>query len=157
MFGIEFLELDEDMTSVGYMDTEAEACYGRITIGSFSEKFESPLCFWKQEQYRKQWDSAITRLASSGSAKTALITAMYDPPTANFLTWWPTYREGAKLFVQNQLLFLDQLATSFDLAKIDEIVRPRRTVNPEGRRISEWSCNFADLIEFQKKNHRLSG
>lgn len=150
MFGIEFLELDEGMTSLGCMGTEADACYGRITIGSFSEKFESPLCFWKKEQYRDQWSSAINCLVSSSSAKTALITAMYDPPIANFLTWWPTYREGAKVFGQNQLLFLDQLTTSFDLAMIDEIVRPRRAVNPEGRRISEWSCSVADLIEFHK-------
>jgi len=148
MFNIDFIKLDESNNSVGHTSTEDHACYGRITVDSFSEVFESPLCFWRKEQYEEQWRAAIARLMPCKSARTALLTAMYDPPTANFLTWWPVYREGTRVFVQNQLLFLDQLAVPFDIANISTIVQPRQTSDPDGRNISEWSCDLFDLNEF---------
>jgi hypothetical protein len=39
---------------------------------------------------------------------------MRDPSVANFIVWWPMYRVDETVFIQNQLLFLDQLASSFN-------------------------------------------
>ena len=145
VFSIEFIEQGKLVNPDEVSESLDEVCLGRITIGTFSEKFESPLCFWREPQYKEQWIAAISRLLSS-SEKTALITAMYDPVHANFLTCWPIYRENKMAYFQNQLLFLDQLTTPFNLASIDEHIKPRRTVDDKGRRISEWSIGLSDLV-----------
>lgn len=138
-----------DSTLVQPGESASLVCDGQLILGRYTERFESPLHYWWQHDYEEQWHAAISRLLA-GSRKTALITAMYDPAIANFLTWWPLYQEGQTICVQNQLLFLDTLTTVFDVAGIDEIVQPHRTVNDEGSRISEWSVPVTDVKDFAR-------
>ncbi len=120
---------------------------GQITLGRFTERFESPLHYWDRGNYEQQWYSAASRVLSD-SKRVALVTAMYDPAIANFLMWWAIYREENYAFFQNQLFFLDKLTIPFDIARIDELVRPRQTVNEDGRQISEWSVPLEELESF---------
>jgi hypothetical protein len=57
---------------------------GRIILGSFVDRFDSPMDYWQREQYEQQWCSAASRLFA-GCKRTALITAMYDLRKANLL------------------------------------------------------------------------
>ena len=132
---------DELKTPVGY---------GLIVIGSFVERFESPLQYWRKKEYEEQWHNAISRLLA-GSKKTALITAMYDPATANFLTWWPLYRVAETIFIHNQLLFLSNLNKPFSIEEMDELVGPRHSVDDESTKISEWSVPLADIDLFWQR------
>lgn len=120
---------------------------GQITLGEFSERFESPLGFWLKEDYQHSWRDALSRLVG-GAEKTALFTAMHDPAFANYLTWWPLYREFDIVFVHNQLLFLNQLAEPFQIESFDKFVTPRATINEDGNKISEWSVPLSDVERY---------
>jgi hypothetical protein len=38
------------------------------------------------------------------------MTSMTDPRTSNFLVYWPMYREGEDVYIQNAIIFLDEIA-----------------------------------------------
>ena len=152
MFDIRFLNtggpraaLDSTLARSG--QSEPQTCLGQITLGSFAERFESPLGFWREEDYERHWRAAVSRIVA-GAEKTALLTAMYDPALANFLTWWPMYREQEFVFVQNHLLFMAQLTTRFDIEAIDGFVPTRKTIDDDGEKISEWSVPLAEIAHF---------
>jgi hypothetical protein len=86
---------------------------GRITLGSFSEIFVAPLGFWVASDYERQWCEAAERLAR-GEERSGFFTMMYDTNAANFLGWWPAWRIGNQVRVQNQFLFLNELDGCFD-------------------------------------------
>ena len=116
---------------------DADIAVGEIVIDELSERFEAPLLYWSRGDYETQWRQGLSR-TMTGEAKSCLVTSMYDPAKANFLVWWPIYREGSTLFVQNHLVFMDQLDEPLDLRDLYRSVRTRRTQTDEGQRISEW-------------------
>lgn len=106
MFNIEFISepvVEFDETSVR----------GRITLGTFSEIFLSPLVYWSVEDYKRHWLQAANYLLE-GHDKTVFFTTMYDPSYANFLFAWPMWRFGEQIRVQNQMMLIDELTGSFD-------------------------------------------
>ncbi len=120
---------------------------GNLKIGDFKEDFHASLSHWNQGRYRSQWQEALERLVK-GEERSALVTSMYDPETANFITWWPLYRDGDSVRVQNQVLLLDDLADSFDELNPYRSVGQRETRTEEGDPISEWTVNLPDIEEF---------
>ncbi len=119
MFNIGFFDADNrktasESTSVQADQNDSFVCLGRITIGSFVERFECVLDYWRKEDCEVHWCAALSRLVA-GSDRTALITSISNPASANFFTWWPFYRENQTAFVQNQMLFLDLLAAPLQL------------------------------------------
>ncbi len=119
---------------------------GRITIGRFSERFSSGIGFWKRKDYEAQWTEGVARLLQ-GYRRSALITDISRPPTANFFVWWPMWREGEVVFVQNHLFLMSRLRGPFHLANPYVHVGRRRTESSEGR-ISEWRTTIAELARF---------
>ena len=120
---------------------------GTIVIGSFRERFESPLHFWQQPNYEGQWHQAIRRLVD-GAESTALITDLHDPALANFIRWWPKYQIGAEARIHNQLLFMEHLREPFDLGDVYAHVPHYEQTTEDGDRLSEWSVPLADLERF---------
>ena len=82
---------------------------GRITVGDFTESFHVALDFWSPRDYRASWKRALGRLLSADVIDSCLIASVGDPETANFVTCWPLYRCKEKVYVQNSIIFLDQL------------------------------------------------
>ncbi len=124
--------------------------WGRITLGDFVERFQVPLHYWTRADYEAQWRDAV-RHTVNGERRTALIAAMGDPNEVNFIVWWPMYRDGETVFVQNHLLFLRD--AGYDVAYIDSEfdvshpyvhVRERQVESDEGP-ISEWVVAVSDL------------
>jgi hypothetical protein len=113
--------------------------YGQITIGPFRERFQSDLSFWKRPDYERQWRDATSKILTSDRA--AMITSMGDPVSANFIRWWPMYRDGEQIIMQEHLLFLDELNTPFDPEAAEKFVHDRRTLSEEGQPISEWTTS----------------
>lgn len=125
---------------------------GRITIGSFSEIFESSISFWNQKDYEKQWKRGLTQLLTY-NMKSCLVTSMYDPSTANFIEIWPLYRMESMVLVHHNLLFFDDITGNFNPDDPYSHVPERATVNEDGHKISEWSISidavqlFADSVK----------
>jgi hypothetical protein len=115
-----------------------------IVIGAHKEIAEVPLQYWRRDQYRDQWHGAIERIVS-GKPTACLITGMHDPRTANFLMWWPMWREGEIVYIQNQILFMDDIRASFNESEPHRFIPKRATVTDDGEKISEWSVNVNDI------------
>jgi hypothetical protein len=139
-------------------DRDFKGVWGEIRIGAFRERFVAGVASWSAEQYEKQWESALRNIVTA-STPTALITDYVEPnlSSGTSLLWWPLYREGDSVYIQNQLRILyrkgdsvymqDQLASAgpldlqFSLQRPWESIKERKIVNGEGEKISEWATN----------------
>jgi len=127
---------------------------GTLTIGEFSERFEAPLHYWSRAAYECHWREAVSRVVR-GRKRSALITSMMEPAYANFFEWWPMWRVGAQVLIQNHLLFTSQFRG--DRA----FLFPFRHVPPHGRhrrgepRPSEWRTSVTSLERFLQLPSRL--
>jgi hypothetical protein len=120
---------------------------GIISIGKYQEEFESELGFWNCVDYMKHWDSSIRRL-TEGAEKSVLVTSITEPLQSNFLFWWPMYRIGEFVYVQNHVLLLKELTKPFEISRLIDFVPERETTNESGESISEWSLKVSELEEF---------
>lgn len=150
----------ETVTEEG--DPDFKAVWGEIRIGAFRERFVARVVCWNAEQYEKQWESALRRIVT-GSTPAALITDYVEPnlSSGNSLWWWPLYREGDSVYIQNQLRMLyrksdsvyvqDQLVSSspldlqFSVQRPWESIKARETVAVEGSMISEWATTVESI------------
>ncbi len=89
------------------VNTESETLHlGTINLNGFIEGFSASLAYWSKEDYQKQWLEGAVRLLQPDS-RSAFITCMYDPQTANLIHWWPAWHVSNFVVVQQQLLPLD--------------------------------------------------
>jgi hypothetical protein len=144
MFAIELQSQQEARQEDG---DSAEAS-GRIVIGDFTETFRVPLGFWGESDYRRSWRLAFELLNANPHAISCLMTSMTDPGNSNFLGCWPMYREGEDVFIQNALIFLDEIEEDFDPAAPWDSVGPREVIDEDGNKISEWITSMSSLREF---------
>ena len=135
------------------LDPGVAASLGVIQIGSFQERFTSSLIYWSADDYKRHWRQAVQRILHSFDAS-CLITSMVDPATGNHIFWWPMYRVNERVFIQNHVLFFDQLQSPFDERNPFSSVTERQTIDEDGNRISEWSVRIDDLEEFLKKEYK---
>ncbi|WNJ95662.1 hypothetical protein RND59_00630 [Vibrio ruber] len=117
---------------------------GNIKIEDFSEDFHVPLSYWDRNEYLSQWTKGL-EVIFSGGKKSAFITAMYNPTTANFIFWWIIYRVGNDVYIQNYVLFVDELKEPFDENNFIRYVPERETITEDGAPISEWKVNIDDI------------
>jgi hypothetical protein len=128
-------------------DGSAEAS-GKIIIGDFTEAFSIPLGFWGVSDYRHSWQQAFEVLNGNLHSTSCLMTSMTDPRQSNFLVCWPMYREGEDVYIQNAIIFLDEIEQAFDPAAPWGSVGPRRGIDEDGNRVSEWITSMDSLREF---------
>lgn len=121
---------------------------GLLTIGDYREGFAACLYRWNKKDYESQWREA-TRNLLEGRDRAALIVE-YVGHEAWKLEWWPMYRVGETVFLQNHLLFFDQLARPFSIDDPYSSLKDRETVDEDGNRISEWSVNFSEIESFAR-------
>jgi hypothetical protein len=133
--------------TVPNLDPGVVASLGVIQIGSFQERFIASLMYWSADDYKRQWKQVIGRILYSSDVS-YLITSMVDPTTGNHIFWWPMYRENGTVFIQNHIMFFDQLQSPFDERNPFSSVADRQTLDEDGNRISEWSVQINELEEF---------
>jgi hypothetical protein len=143
-FSIRFMDVPPEYP---YDDGTTRAARGLIVLGDWREEFLASLGDWTEAEYRQQWARSIQTLLE-GNSKAVLIATFSRPTIASHLEWWALYREGENIFVQNQLLFYDQVEGEFDPKHAVEFLRERRTSNEEGLAISEWAVSMNDLRAF---------
>jgi contact-dependent growth inhibition (CDI) system CdiI-like immunity protein len=134
------------------LDPGVVASFGVIQIGSFQERFTASLMYWGADDYKRHWKHAIERVLYLSDVS-CLITSMVDPATATFIFWWPMYRMNETVFIQNQILFFDQLQSPFDERTPYPFVPKRTTINENGESISEWSVRINELEEFLTREY----
>lgn len=117
---------------------------GHINIGNFDESFHSSLSYWSREQYLRQWQEGLNRLVS-GESNSALVTSMHNPKDANFIFWWVFYNINEKIYIQNHVLFMDELDPEFDESNLYKSIPERETRTEDGEMISEWAINLSDI------------
>ncbi|WUV15843.1 hypothetical protein OG352_13450 [Streptomyces sp. NBC_01485] len=106
------------------------------------------LGFWSESDYLQSWCRALRELGSGTAVTSCLVASITDPEVSNFLFCWPLYREGEKVFVQNSVIFLDELVETFNVEEPWRFVGPRRAVSEYGDRISEWSTDISEVEKF---------
>lgn len=141
------IELHAQMEAGDGNGDSAEAS-GRIVIGDFTETFRVPLGFWEESDYRRSWRRAFEVLDADPHAKSCLMTSMTDPDSSNFLGCWPMYREGEDVYIQNAIIFLDEVEGDFDPAAPWSCVGPRQSIDEDGNKVSEWITSMSSLRGF---------
>ena len=113
---------------------------GEIVIGAFRERFAA---YWRQEEnpsaIETEWTTSLQQLIDGEKLAVAL---RIDPRLA-----WVLYREGRKVYLQQQLL-LPTWEGSFASDGTIDSVPPRRTLTDEGESISEWCTTVDDIKDF---------
>ncbi len=144
------IDFQEEPLLYPYEDRTTPAASGLLVLGNTKEHFIASLYQWSKEDYQRQWRHAVEVLLD-GKDRAALITEYLGPEIATHLVWWPMYLAGDRVFVQDQLLFYNQLPRAFSVENAFSFVRDRETKNTEGKTISEWSVSLSDVEAFVRK------
>jgi CdiI N-terminal domain len=78
---------------------------GEIKINDFKEGFDMPLDWWSIQDYERQWKHGLKRLFDHDTS--CLIVAVNDPKCRKFIEWWPLYKIGNKIHIQNHIIIDD--------------------------------------------------
>lgn len=125
----------------------APSARGLLSIGDWSEGFHSSLYLWTKSDYERQWRQAIRELLS-GAAKAALITEFLTPDVSSHLVWWPMYRKDETIYIQNHLLFFEDLTKPSSPDSPLSSLRDREITSKDGDLISEWTLPVSELFLF---------
>jgi len=126
-----------------------------IQIGQFKEDFYCNSSYWKREDYLNQWDDALKKV-SLEKKDALLVSNMYDPKSGNFLFYWVLYVEDKKVYIQEQILFLDELKECFDELNLYKYIKARETIGENKEKISQWETTIEKIKLFREENYEAS-
>jgi hypothetical protein len=132
-----------------------EGC-GEIVLDDFIERFESPFNFWKAADYERQWVEGVTRILQ-GELTSVLVTLMVQPEIANFIMWWPMYRDGNMVVFHNHLLMMKRLKQPFEITNLYSFIPHRFDSVDEEYIISEWTIEIDKLKSFSLESNSRWG
>jgi hypothetical protein len=135
------------LTNETVPESDGWASYGKIEIDGFAETFVASLVSWSRDEYESQWHRACRRLLE-GANESVLIASYVDPSITEFCMWWPLYREGEIVLVQNQLLLYSQLSLPFNASEPWASPGKRELVTDDGEEISEWDTTLDQIKQF---------
>lgn len=141
-FSIRFLP-DESLE----FDPDPGTVVGMIEIGDFRERFQASLSFWSPADYVRSWRAGLEWITGNNT-KSCLITSMYDPQNASLIVWWPMYRDGENVWIQNYLLLLEEIEESFAPDDPYPLIPDRVIVDEEGQKLSEWHTTVTAVKHF---------
>ncbi|MFC4496164.1 hypothetical protein ACFPA8_18730 [Streptomyces ovatisporus] len=143
------IEVLDELASENQLASRSQAV-GRIKVGGFMETFLMELSFWSVNEYRRSWRRALTALEQAETTTSCLISSITDPVHSNFISCWPMYREVDAVYVQNSIIFLDELDEAFDPQEPWRYVQPRCSVDEDGNRVSEWVTSMSRVRLFRE-------
>jgi hypothetical protein len=138
---------------------EGKWCYwGRITIGSFTEKFIMSIDTWTVEEYKQQWQEGIERVKTHN---TSCLVATIQNMAIGYplINMWILYKENEKVFVQDQLINTEIAQeldfpiklSDFNAKTCYQFISPRivnelgEAVDEDGETVSEWSIPLSEI------------
>ncbi len=120
---------------------------GELVVGNFSERFEMLFEDWSARDYEKQWLAALTAVLST-APRAALVASAPRVQTANYVMLWPVYREQDVIYVQQQVLLLENIRSEFSYEHVDRFIDERETIDENGDLVSEWKTSVQAVQEF---------
>jgi hypothetical protein len=128
-------------------DEQFACCDGKITIHQkarkkpYVETFKMALGFWSIEDYQRQWREGLERIKTHDTS--CLVTSVQNPYKRFFIVWWPLYKVGGNIFIQNELIMGDDYVKFigrglFISSTCYDFITPRITKTPQGDNVSEW-------------------
>lgn len=99
----------------------------------------------------KQWQEGLDRLLQ-GESKSAIVAEMYQPELANYINWWVFYQVNSVVYIQNKLLFIENLGCDFLESDLYAYIPERETETDEGDHISEWAVELHDIASFRQES-----
>jgi hypothetical protein len=121
---------------------------GSITLGSHTERFQSPVGYWSLRDYEQQWIAAARRLLSE--PETVFLTSVADPDAVEVIRGWPMWRDDELVYVHERLFILNQLDHKFDVEQPYSHIGQRLQIGEDGR-ISEWRLQVEDISSFLQR------
>ena len=137
-------------------ESDGYALYGKIQVEDYTETFIASLVCWNPAQYEQHWREACQRLVH-GQQDSALICSYVESSMSEFLVWWPLYRDGQIIHVQNELLIYSRPGKPFNVNEPWSSIPQRRTVNDDGLEISEWDTLLQSIHELLERKQRAAG
>ncbi len=141
-----------------WLQPGATALLGEIEIDDYEETISLSTDYWSRSDYTKQWVEGLERILERGESKSALVTEMYNPANPRFaIMWWVLYRDGDKVYIQNEHLIEDEKPRKVDLKNLYSYIGGRETTDEEGDEISEWNVSTGELKQFLEKLRSVGG
>ena len=123
---------------------------GEIKIGGYVENFFVPTEYWSRKEYLNSWKNSLRQGLREGS-HAVLLTSMRDPQVSDFIFYWVVFIEGDQAYIQNRILFFEEISQPFDPEKINSYVSRRAEFNEDGIEISQWMVGVASIVDFLKE------
>jgi hypothetical protein len=118
---------------------------GEFLLCGCKEEFALPVSYWSRYDYFKNWKRMVADGLGS-QANSAIVTSMRDPRYMNFINLWAFYYGGENVYVQNKILFMDEIEGRFNPNRMNSYLGERITLNEDGVRISEWVVKLDDVL-----------
>lgn len=121
---------------------------------SLEDDFENiliPISYWSFEDYQRHWLSNLEDFSKNNMASTLLLIEMYELEKANFLKGLALYRQGVKIIIQEQIVFLDELESEFLPEESFKALSEYASISEDGYDISEWMISEEDMQDFAHK------
>lgn len=118
---------------------------GGFQLPGCKEEFALPVSYWSRYDYVENWKRMVAHGVGS-QASTAIVTSMRDPENMNFIFLWAFYFGGENVYIQNKILFMDEVEGVFDPSRMNSYLGKRITHNEDGVCISEWVVNLGDVL-----------
>ncbi len=123
---------------------------GEIEINGYIEDFFAPTEFWSKEDYLRSWKKSLEQ-GLQGGGHAVLVTAMRNPEICNFIFYWVVYLEGEQAYIQNGVLFIEDIYKPFVPENINSYVSRREEIDEDGNVISQWKVDSVSVVDFFKK------
>lgn len=120
---------------------------GEIEIDGYTESFFASTEYWSRNEYISSWKKSLKRGLREGD-HAVLVTSMRDPEASNFIFYWVIFIEGEQAYIQNRILFLEEMSEPFDPEKISSYVSRRTEFNEDGLEISQWKTDMTSIVDF---------
>ncbi len=72
--------------------------FGKITIGTFVERFQIPLDYWSIEEYIKQWEEGLNRIKAHDSS--CFVSKVWSPESDPYVFMYVAYKVKKRIFFQ---------------------------------------------------------
>lgn len=120
---------------------------GQIEIDGYTENFFTPTEYWSRNEYLSSWKKSLTQGLREGD-HAVLVTSMRDPEVSNFIFCWIIFIEDGQAYIQNRILFLEEISEPFDPEKINSYVSRRVEFDEDGLEISQWNVDMSSIRDF---------
>lgn len=122
-------------------------CKALLKIDDFEEIIRVPIEYWTIEDYEQQWKEGLDRIKIKYYS--CLITSVYNPKIKPWIEFWPMWKIGSKLYMENQYIFFDVYKKvirngCFTIKNCYNFIPKKRTINRFGQKPSTWVVDLPE-------------